>query len=69
MSWDEHHVMAALLSVELNPAKPGFGQVKRQDAPDAPEEYIAMLAVGTLASMLKLYTDIFPETIERVAGI
>ncbi len=60
LSWDEHHVMATLLVIGLDPSAPDFGTVKKQEAPDDPHEFLPFLAAAGLAGMLKLYDERFP---------
>lgn len=62
LSWDGHHVMAAMLSIQLNPKLPRHGCVKQQDAPEDPHIFLPFMATGTLAAMLGLYFGAFPET-------
>lgn len=61
LSWDEHHVMAALLAIQVNPNLPDLGTIKKQDAPENPETFLPFMASGVLAAMLGLYLEAFPE--------
>ncbi len=60
LSWDEHHVMAILLTIELNPAADNCGKVKAFEAFEAPEEFLPFLAAGVMEAMLATYRLEFP---------
>ena len=60
LSWDEHHVMAILLTIELNPAADNCGRVKAYEAFEAPEEFLPFLAAGVMEAMLATYRLEFP---------
>jgi len=55
LSWDEHHVMATFLAIELNPESKDYGRVKAYEGFEAPEEFLPFLAAGVLGTMLADY--------------
>lgn len=57
LSWDEHHVMAAGLTIGLNKNEPGYGTILPQTAPEDPETFLPIVAAMFLDSMLNAYRD------------
>ena len=54
LSLEDHHVIAAITTIQLNPSFPRFGTIKPTDGPDEPE-IIPFMAAGILGAMLKLH--------------
>jgi hypothetical protein len=57
LSWDDHHVMATLLTIDLAPESPTSGRIKSQDAPFEAAEFIPFLAANLLDDMRQQYED------------
>jgi hypothetical protein len=61
LSLEEHHVLAGLTGIQLNPGLPAYGTIKAPDGPHEPEIFIPLFAAGVLAAMLVAYEKVFPR--------
>ena len=60
LSWDEHHVMATILAIDLDPDSPTRGQVTEQEVPENPDSFLPFLAAAVLAAMHDEFEAAFP---------
>ena len=61
LSWDDHHVMSVLLSVDLVRDSPSFGRIRAGHVMEQSEEFIPLLAFLALEGMRQWYVARFPE--------
>jgi hypothetical protein len=61
LSWDDHHVMSVLLSIDLLHDSPSFGRIRAGHVMEQSEEFIPLLAFIALEGMRQWYVARFPE--------